>query len=181
VPHRAGGVSRGFGLWRHGEAYLLAGCVEEAHQLAQRALSDARHRTSQDWEVQTLWLLGEIARRHDPSEVAPAETSYQEALTLVKMLGMRPWQAHSQNGLGRLYHQTGRLAQARSNLAAAVGLYRALAMTFWLPQAEAALAQVTQLRASEPVDRPTYATAVMCFQYDTGVWAPAARFHCVAD
>jgi tetratricopeptide (TPR) repeat protein len=60
----------------YGEAYLLAGCVEEAHQLAQRALSDTRHRTSRGWEVQALWLLGEIARRRDPPEIAPAETSY---------------------------------------------------------------------------------------------------------
>jgi hypothetical protein len=32
--------------------------------------------------------------------------------------------------------------QARVALVAAINLYRAMAMTFWLPQAEAALAQV---------------------------------------
>ena len=41
-----------------------------------------------------------------------------------------------------LYGQTGQVAQARPALAAAIDLYRAMAMTFWLPQAEAALAQV---------------------------------------
>ena len=43
-------------------------------------------------------------------------------------------------GLGRLYHQNGRGEQARAALAAAMALYRAMDMTFWLPQAEAALA-----------------------------------------
>ena len=55
---------------------------------------------------------------------------------------MRPLQAHCHHGLGRLYHQTGRAEPARVALAAAIGLYRAMDMTLWLPQAEAALAQV---------------------------------------
>jgi hypothetical protein len=54
----------------------------------------------------------------------------------------RPLQAHCHHGLGRLYHQTGRAAPARTALAAAINLYRAMGMTLWLPQAEAALAQV---------------------------------------
>jgi hypothetical protein len=45
-------------------------------------------------------------------------------------------------GLGRLYSQTGQHEQARAALATVIALYRDMAMTFWLPQAEAALAQV---------------------------------------
>jgi hypothetical protein len=55
---------------------------------------------------------------------------------------MRPLQAHCHHGLGRLYHQTGRATQARTALAAAIDLYRAMDMTLWLPQAEDALARV---------------------------------------
>jgi Flp pilus assembly protein TadD len=55
---------------------------------------------------------------------------------------MRPLQAHGHLGLGTLYAQIGRLEQARVELATAIDLYRAMAMTFWLPHAEAALAQV---------------------------------------
>jgi hypothetical protein len=36
----------------------------------------------------------------------------------------------------------GRREQARTELSAAITLYRAMEMTFWLPQAEAALGQV---------------------------------------
>jgi hypothetical protein len=37
---------------------------------------------------------------------------------------------------------TGQPEQARAELSPAIELYRAMDMTFWLPQAEAALAQV---------------------------------------
>jgi hypothetical protein len=37
---------------------------------------------------------------------------------------------------------TGEKEQARAELSAAIELYRATEMTFWLPQAEAALAEV---------------------------------------
>jgi Flp pilus assembly protein TadD len=55
---------------------------------------------------------------------------------------MRPLQAHCYRGLGTLYAQIGQREQARAELAAALDLYRAMEMTFWLPQAEAARAQV---------------------------------------
>ena len=55
---------------------------------------------------------------------------------------MRPLQAHCHRGLGTLYAKLGRPEQARAELAAAFELYRAMEMQFWLPQAEAALAQV---------------------------------------
>ena len=55
---------------------------------------------------------------------------------------MRPLAAHCHRGLGLLYCQSGRGEQARAALSAAIELYRAMDMTFWLPQAEAALAQV---------------------------------------
>jgi tetratricopeptide (TPR) repeat protein len=125
-----------------GEAYLLAGEVEEADRLAQQALANSRHRKMRGNEARTLWLLGEIAMRRDPPDVAQTETHYQQALTLAEELGMRPLQAHCHHGLGRLYHSTGRAEPARTALAAAINLYRAMDMTLWLSQVEAALARV---------------------------------------
>jgi hypothetical protein len=55
---------------------------------------------------------------------------------------MCPLQAHCHLGLGTLYAKTGQQEQARAELAAAMALYRAMDMAFWLPQAEAALAQL---------------------------------------
>jgi hypothetical protein len=55
---------------------------------------------------------------------------------------MRPRQAHCHLGLGTLYATIGRRDQAHVELSTAIALYRAMDMTFWLPQAEAVLAQV---------------------------------------
>jgi len=55
---------------------------------------------------------------------------------------MRPLLAHCHRGLGTLYSRAGQQAQAQTELAAAIALYRAMEMTFWLPQTEAALARV---------------------------------------
>jgi hypothetical protein len=54
---------------------------------------------------------------------------------------MRPLQAHCHLGLGTLYATTGQREQARAELSMAVEMYRGMEMTFWLPEAEAALAQ----------------------------------------
>jgi Flp pilus assembly protein TadD len=125
-----------------GEVSLRTGAVEEAHQLAQRALADACHRKMRGWEAWVRWLLGEVVMHADPPDVAQAETHYHQALTLATTLGMRPLQAHCHLGLGTLYATTGQWEQARAALATAIALYRAMDMTFWLPQAQAALAQV---------------------------------------
>jgi hypothetical protein len=77
----------------------------------------------------------------DPPETTQAEAYYQQALSLAEELGMRPLVAHCYHGLGRLYDQTGHGEQACTALTAAIALYRAMDMTFWLPQAETALAQ----------------------------------------
>ena len=55
---------------------------------------------------------------------------------------MRPLQAHCHLGLGTLYVKAGQREQARTELSTAIELSRDMDMTFWLPQAEAALVQV---------------------------------------
>jgi hypothetical protein len=55
---------------------------------------------------------------------------------------MRPLVAHCHLGLDTLYIRMRQVEQACMELFTAIDLYRAMEMTFWLPQAEAALAQV---------------------------------------
>jgi tetratricopeptide (TPR) repeat protein len=124
------------------EVYLLAGRMQEAVQLAGRALDLAQAHKERGYEAWALRLLGEIAAHQDPPEIEAAAHHYQQALALADDLGMRPLQAHCHLGLGTLYAKIGRLEQARAELSTAIALYRAMDMTFWLPQAEAALAQV---------------------------------------
>jgi tetratricopeptide (TPR) repeat protein len=80
--------------------------------------------------------------RRDPFENAQAVHYYQQALTLTDELGMRPLMAHCHLGLGLLYSRIERREQARAELSTALTLLRSMGMTFWLPQAEAALATV---------------------------------------
>jgi class 3 adenylate cyclase/tetratricopeptide (TPR) repeat protein len=125
-----------------GEAQLRAGRLEEAHALAERTLALAREHQERGNQAQALRLLGDIAAHRAPPDVDEATAHYRQALALAEELGMRPLQAHCHLGLGTLYTRTGQREQARAALAAAIDLYRAMEMTFWLPQAEAALAQV---------------------------------------
>ena len=125
-----------------GEAHLRAGRLEEARTLAARALEHARTHQERGHEAYALRLLGDIATHREPPEVEEAEASYRQALALAEALGMRPLVAHCHLGLGTLYAKTGQRQQAHAELAAAIDLYRAMDMTFWLPQAEAVLAQV---------------------------------------
>jgi class 3 adenylate cyclase/tetratricopeptide (TPR) repeat protein len=125
-----------------GEVQLLAGHLEEAHALAERALAHAREHQERSNQAWVLRLLGDIAARRDPLEVALAEAYYQQARALADALGMRPLQAHCHLGLGTLYATIGWPEQAHPELDTAIEMYRSMEMTFWLPQAEAALAQV---------------------------------------
>jgi tetratricopeptide (TPR) repeat protein len=124
------------------EAYLLAGCMEEAVQLAGRALALARDHKERGYQAWALRLLGETAVQQGFPDIEQAECHYRQALALAKELGMRPLQAHCHLGLGTLYIKVNRWEQARAELSIAIELYRAMEMTFWLPQAEAALMQV---------------------------------------
>jgi tetratricopeptide (TPR) repeat protein len=128
-----------------GEAYLLVGRVEDAHRLAERLLALSRDRKERGNQAWALWLLGEIAAQRQPPDAEQAETHYRQALALADELGMRPLQAHCHASLGTLYTTTGRWEQARTELAEAIALYRAMAMTFWLPRTEAVLAQVLEM------------------------------------
>ena len=131
-------------LWvtRLGEAALLDGHLEDASTLARHALALARARKGRVHEAYALRLLGDIAAHGEPLEVEPAAIHYRQALTLAEELGMRPLQAHCHRGLGILYAKVDPTGQARTELSAAIELYRAMEMAFWMPQTEAALAEV---------------------------------------
>jgi tetratricopeptide (TPR) repeat protein len=115
-----------------GEAHVLAGRLEEA--LAQ-AHQERGH------QAYALRLLGEIAAHRVPPEVEQAEAFYHQAIALADELGMRPLLAHCHYSLGILYNRVGCPEQARTELSAAIELYRAMEMTFWLERAEMALVQ----------------------------------------
>jgi class 3 adenylate cyclase/tetratricopeptide (TPR) repeat protein len=122
------------------EALLLVGRIDEARALAGRLLELSRAHTGHGYQAHAYRLLGDVAMHREPLDVNQGEAHHRQALA--DELGMHPLQAHCHRGLGTLYATIGRRAEARAELDTAIGLYRAMDMTFWLPQAEAALAQV---------------------------------------
>jgi hypothetical protein len=112
-----------------GEAQMLAGHLEEAQALAERALAHAQAHQERGNQAYALRLLGDIAARREPPASDQAEDYYRQALALAGELGMRPLVAHCNLGLGTLYGRMGRSSQPvpshRCHRA-----YRAMDMTF---------------------------------------------------
>jgi tetratricopeptide (TPR) repeat protein len=106
-------------IWQS-EAYLLAGCVEDAKRLGLQALDLVCTRKERGHEAWTLRLLGELAAQRKPLDAEQAETHFRQALSLAETLGMRPLQAHCHRSLGTLYAKTGQREQARAELSTAI-------------------------------------------------------------
>jgi tetratricopeptide (TPR) repeat protein len=125
------------------EVCRLAGRGEEAWQHACQAIDLARQQKARGHEAVALHQLGVFYAHTDPADTTQAGTHYQQALALAEKLGMRPLQAHCHRGLGTSYRQIGKEEQARAELFMAIEMYRDMGMTFWLPQSEAVLTQVS--------------------------------------
>ena len=123
-----------------GESYVSLGDLAAAIPPAHAALALAQERQERGFQAYALRLLGALAAQGPEPDVAAAAGYYRQSIRLAQELGMRPLLAHGHLGVGLLYSRLGRRTQATAALSTAVALYRALAMTFWLPQAEAALA-----------------------------------------
>jgi tetratricopeptide (TPR) repeat protein len=124
------------------EVCRLAGRGEEAWQHARQARDLARQQKERGGEAHALYQLGVVQAHADPLDAEQAAAHYQQALARAEELGMRPLVAHCHHGLGTLYAVTGQREQARTALSTAIEMYRGMDMNFWLPQTEAALAQV---------------------------------------
>jgi class 3 adenylate cyclase/tetratricopeptide (TPR) repeat protein len=142
APSRRVEVSNRQNLAWLGEAYLMAGHQDDAMDLAGQVLKLSRASNERGHQAYALRLLGEIAARREPPESDQTEGHYRQALALAEELGMRPLQAHCHLGLGTFYAKISQREEACTELATAIEMYRAMDMTFWLPQAEAAVAVV---------------------------------------
>jgi class 3 adenylate cyclase/tetratricopeptide (TPR) repeat protein len=137
-----------------GEAYLLDGKMEDASRTAMQGLILSRkhgHRGSEAW---TLRLLGEIALRQEPPDVAATEAHYRSALTLASELGMHPLVAHCHLGLATMYRRSGkRQRESLEHLAISTKIYRQLNMPFWVEKVESMSGVSIRTRESGPKKR----------------------------
>jgi tetratricopeptide (TPR) repeat protein len=104
------------------EVCRLAGRGEEAWQHARQALGLARQLKDRGDEAHALYQLGVVHAHADPTDVAPAEAHYQQALALAEELGTQPLQAQSLElravmSLSRLWQRQGQRIDAYQLLA----------------------------------------------------------------
>jgi hypothetical protein len=79
---------------------------------------------------------------HEPPKTQDAESYYRHASAVSLELGMRPLQAHCHFGLGKVYAAVGAVEQARTQMAAAIDLYRSMEMNLYLARANSAVRSV---------------------------------------
>ena len=123
------------------EAYFEIGQIRESEVYARRGLELSRESKDMGSQAWLLRLLGDIVARCSPLDVGQAEANYRDALRLAGDRKMRPLEAHCHLGLGDVYANLKNDSEARSELFAAVQLYRNMSMPFWLSRAETALAK----------------------------------------
>jgi tetratricopeptide (TPR) repeat protein len=118
-----------------GAAYTLSGRIADAVPLLTQAMEQTTATEMAGFQALCRLPL---------SEAQLVAGLLEEAHTLAEALGMRPLQAHCHRVLGTLYTMTGQREQARAELSTAIEMYRAMEMTFWLPEAERALTEVEE-------------------------------------
>jgi class 3 adenylate cyclase/tetratricopeptide (TPR) repeat protein len=125
------------------EAYRLKGETKRALEKAEEALRIFRQNGEQGFGAWALYYMAKIQFDGGLEQIQQTMQSYRQAIEQATDLGMRPLLAHCHMGLGEVYAKKGFSEEARSELVAAIELYRSMDMGFWLPKAESALAQIT--------------------------------------
>jgi tetratricopeptide (TPR) repeat protein len=124
------------------DAYRAAGEISLATETASNALKLADEREERGFEAWAMLVTAGI--NAEAGRLEEAKQWYGRALQQASSLSMRPLVAHCHKGLGNLYLKTKSSEEARPELAAAVELYRSMDMSFWLPEAESTLAEITR-------------------------------------
>jgi tetratricopeptide (TPR) repeat protein len=126
------------------EVYRLKGDTKKAIHNAEEALSISRQSEEQGFAAWALYYMAKIQSEDKSEQIQHAIQTYRQAMEQALGLGMRPLAAHNHLGLGQVYLKKGEPRKARSELMAAIDLYRSMDMSFWLPQAESALAKIKE-------------------------------------
>ena len=128
-------------LYYLGDAYRRAGRLDDALDVAERALDLARRCEQPGREARALWLFGSVhCARGDHAE---ARAFHGQALALASALGMRPLVAHCHAGLAIVHARSDKRPEADAQATAAAALYAEMAMPYWQRAMEGELAAVS--------------------------------------
>ena len=125
------------------EAYRVNGKTKLANETISRALQLASAREERALEA---WAMPVIAQVNaDMERLGQAIDWYRRGLSQASELSMLPLTAHCHLGLGQLLLRNGHTSEARAEINSAIDLYRSMDISFWLLQAEAALARLDKM------------------------------------
>ena len=99
------------------EALALAGKIEEALATLGDALAKAVASGERGSDAEIHRLRGELTGRLPYPDPAKAEDSFRTALAIARKQGTRGYELRAATNLARLWHEQGRLTEARDLLA----------------------------------------------------------------
>jgi class 3 adenylate cyclase/tetratricopeptide (TPR) repeat protein len=119
------------------EGYLFAGRINEALASAERALALAEQYKERGHEACARKVLGDASMHESRRNPHQAEAHYRRALNLCHELGMRPLAAQCRMRIASVFAAQGSLAEAKTEIAAAIEQFRDMEMTHWRDRAQA--------------------------------------------
>ena len=124
-----------------GEGYLFAGRTDDALDCARKALDLARDQQERGNEAEALRLLADIALSRSSSGTEVVTELYRQAMAIAEDLALRPLLARCHLGLGKACLRTDDPASARRHLTAALDMFRAMQMRYWIENVTAEMAK----------------------------------------
>ena len=119
------------------EAYRVVCKTELAKETISRALNISKSREERVLEAWAMPVLAGI--NADIGQIEDAAECYMGGIKQSSALHMLPLKANCHLGLGELFLKIGSYTKARDEINVAIGLYRSMGTSFWLPKAEAVL------------------------------------------
>ena len=102
------------------EAETRAGDPDHAVVILDEALATSNRLGYRAFEAELHRVRGEILLKRDPANPAPAEEAFLTAIAVAKQQGTRSFELRAALALAKLYHSTGRPADAHAVLAPAL-------------------------------------------------------------
>ena len=124
------------------EAYHLKGQTEKAIHNLKEALNIFHQKGERGFGAWALYYMAKIQSQEESEQVQQSINSYRRVKEQAAELGMRPLLAHCHMGHGQVYIKKGKTSEARSELSAAMDLYRFMGMSLWMPQVESAFEEI---------------------------------------
>jgi predicted ATPase len=123
-------------------AYAELGQFDDAWCCLNEAMP-ATERTDETWfEVDVYRIAGEIARQSPNHAMAKAETYFEHALAVARQQQAKSWELRAAMSMARLWHDQGKVQQARELLAPVYGWFTDGFDTPDLKEARALLAEL---------------------------------------